>query len=95
MIRCVHPYDDKKRVNVIPSRVEPLLRLVWNESEGIVHKVPNLKETRDFVKDQLKAMRPDHIRNLNPTPYKVSVSQSLHSDMKKLWEDASPALELA
>lgn len=91
----MHPYDDKKRVNVIPSRVQDLLTLIWDGSAGIVQELKSFETVREFVIQQLKGMRPDHVRPLNPTPYKVSVSQLLHTDMKQLWEDSSPAMELA
>lgn len=33
--------------------------------------LPPLKEIRERCIDQLEQMRPDHMRKLNPTPYKV------------------------
>ena len=43
---------------------------------------------------QLKAMRKDHIRPMNPTPYKISVSSSLYDFMHALWMDEAPISEL-
>lgn len=37
-------------------------------------RFPSLAELRSFVKSQLNLIREDHLRPLNPTPYKVSVS---------------------
>lgn len=33
--------------------------------------LPPLKEIRERCINQLEQMRPDHMRKLNPTPYKV------------------------
>lgn len=36
-------------------------------------ELPSLKKVRDRCMQQLEQMRSDHMRRLNPTPYKVSV----------------------
>ena len=38
----------------------------------ICSPMPPLKEVQDRVKNSLKVFRQDHLRGLNPTPYKVS-----------------------
>ena len=44
-------------------------------------ELPPIKEIRDRCIDQLDRMRPDHMRRLNPTPYKVSYKAIyLHPD---------------
>jgi nicotinate phosphoribosyltransferase len=94
-LRCMHPFGDKKRVNVTPSRVERLLNLIWDGTNGIVRKTPTLSETRDFTIAQLGNMREDHVRSLNPTPYKMSVSADLYAKMHQLWEKNAPPMELS
>jgi len=39
-------------------------------------------------------MRSDHLRILNPTPYKVSVSPHLYDMLHNLWLDESPIPDL-
>lgn len=39
-------------------------------------------------------MRPDHMRELNPTPYKVSVSAKLYDFIHFLWLNEAPVGEL-
>jgi nicotinate phosphoribosyltransferase len=34
------------------------------------------------------------LRDINPTPYKVSVSEELYSYVFQLWEEESPVTEL-
>ena len=43
----------------------------------------------------MKTVRPDHARSLNPTPYKVSVSDQLYSFMHRLWMENAPIGELS
>jgi len=38
-----------------------------------MQRLPDLKEVREHVKESLRTIRPDIKRNLNPTPYKVSI----------------------
>jgi nicotinate phosphoribosyltransferase len=36
----------------------------------------------------------DHLRDINPTPYKVSVSEELYNYVYHLWTEESPVTEL-
>ena len=45
----------------------------------ICSPLPALKEIQDRVKNCLKVFREDHLRGLNPTPYKVSFTILLQS----------------
>ena len=78
-IKCYHPFDDKKRVHVTPARVEKLLRLVWDGANGPTQPMMSYEDVREFTILQLSNMREDHIRPLNPTPYKLSVSHELYT----------------
>jgi len=46
---------------------------VYWENGHIMQRLPDLKEIREYVKESLRTIRPDIKRNLNPTPYKVSI----------------------
>lgn len=91
-ILCHHPFDHIKRVYVTPSRVMPLHQCVW-DGKRIYPQVP-LSESRDYVLDQLRSTREDHLRDINPTPYKVSVSEELYNYVYHLWAEESPVTEL-
>jgi len=91
-ILCHHPFDHIKRVFVAPSKVIPLHHCVW-DGKRIYPEVP-LKESRDYVLSQLRGTREDHLRDINPTPYKVSVSEELYNDVYHLWTEESPVREL-
>jgi nicotinate phosphoribosyltransferase len=91
-VLCHHPFDHIKRVYVTPSKVISLHHCVW-DGKRVSQEVP-LNETRDYVLNQLRSTREDHLRDINPTPYKVSVSEELYNYVYHLWAEESPVTEL-
>ena len=91
-ILCHHPFDQVKRVYVTPSKVILLHHCAWDGKR--VHPEVTLKESRDYVLNQLRNTREDHLRDVNPTPYKVSVSEELYNYIYRLWTEESPVTEL-
>lgn len=93
---CRHPFDSKKRAYVTPATIVPLLRLVWDGQAGGIQPgaLRTLEESRDHVMGQLKGIREDVLRHINPTPYKVSVSEELHALLHSLWELNAPVGQL-
>ncbi|HUL31869.1 MAG TPA: nicotinate phosphoribosyltransferase [Thermodesulfobacteriota bacterium] len=91
-VLCHHPFDHIKRVYVTPSEVIPLHHCVW-DGKRVYPEIP-LSESRNYVLDQLRSTREDHLRDINPTPYKVSVSEQLYSYVYHLWTEESPVTEL-
>jgi len=91
-VLCHHPFDHIKRVYVTPSKVIPLHRCVWDGKR--VYPEASLIESRDYVLNQLRSTREDHLRDINPTPYKVSVSEELYNYVYHLWTEESPVTEL-
>jgi len=89
---CHHPFDHIKRLYVTPSKVIPLHHCVW-DGRRIYPEVP-LSERRDYVLNQLRSTREDHLRDINPTPYKVSVSEELYNYVYHLWTEEAPVTEL-
>ncbi|XP_022883410.1 nicotinate phosphoribosyltransferase 1-like [Olea europaea var. sylvestris] len=57
-------------------------------------ELPPLKLIRERCIKQLDQMRTDHLRRLNPTPYKVSVSAKLYDFIHFLWLNEAPIGEL-
>ncbi|GJN02945.1 hypothetical protein PR202_ga20341 [Eleusine coracana subsp. coracana] len=58
-------------------------------------ELPSLEKIRSRCMQQLEKLRPDHIRRLNPTPYKqVSVSAKLYDFIHYLWLNEAPVGEL-
>jgi len=92
-ILCRHPFVEQKRVAVTAKRVETLHSLVFNK--GFVKKQPSLAEAKEHVKEQLKVMRPDILRRVNPAEYKVSVSNDLFNYLHKMWQTETPVVELS
>ncbi|XP_049935512.1 nicotinate phosphoribosyltransferase 2-like isoform X2 [Nymphaea colorata] len=70
-ILCRHPFNESKRAYVVPKRVEELLKCYWPGKSGKQREeLPPLSKIRERCMQQLDQMRPDHLRKLNPTPYK-------------------------
>nr|GMC57843.1 nicotinate phosphoribosyltransferase 2-like [Ipomoea batatas] len=94
-ILCRHPFSESKRAYVVPQRVEELLKCYWPGSSDKTREVlPPLKQIRERCSEHLSQMRPDHMRRLNPTPYKVSVSAKLYDFIHFLWLNEAPVGEL-
>jgi nicotinate phosphoribosyltransferase len=70
-ILCRHPFVESKRAYVVPTRVEPLYKRYWSSKPGGREKLPSLEDVKKHCMQQLAAMRSDHMRALNPTPFKV------------------------
>ncbi len=92
-ILCQHPFLEKKRAYVTPSSVQCMYNLYWADGE-IKHPLPTWAEARTYAHQQIELLRKDHRRTLNPTPYKVSVTENLFSFMHQLWVDSVPIGEL-
>lgn len=93
-ILCRHPFSESKRAYVVPSRVEALYKCYWAGKSGRREPLPSLLQLRKRCSEQLAAMRSDHMRALNPTPYKVSVSGKLYDFIHFLWLNEAPVGEL-
>jgi nicotinate phosphoribosyltransferase len=81
-ILCRHPFEETTRVYVVPSRVIPLHRLVWDGGRLLPRETPSALRAR--VSAEIGLVREDHLRPLNPTPYKVAVSEALYAYMHEL-----------
>ncbi|XP_041974948.1 nicotinate phosphoribosyltransferase isoform X2 [Aricia agestis] len=93
-VLCRHPFQESKRAYVIPSKVEHLYKVYWKDGRICVHPKP-LSEVRERVQASLRTLRQDIKRNLNPTPYKVAVSDDLYSFIHDLWLQNAPIGELS
>mmetsp|Transcript_1374 Transcript_1374/g.1836 ORF Transcript_1374/g.1836 Transcript_1374/m.1836 type:complete len:548 (-) Transcript_1374:68-1711(-) len=91
---CRHPFSASKRAFVTPSSVESLHKLVWDCGK-LVQPFPSLQQLKKRAETQLASFREDHLRRLNPTPYKLSLSSKLYDFMHNLWLSESPISELA
>ena len=75
-----------------PSSVQPLHTCVWDGAYQDEYKPPflSLGTLRSYVMEQVVTLREDHMRPINPTPYKVSVSSELYNKLHTIWLDESP-----
>uniref|UniRef100_A0A6G1SBS3 Nicotinate phosphoribosyltransferase n=1 Tax=Aceria tosichella TaxID=561515 RepID=A0A6G1SBS3_9ACAR len=78
-VLCKHPFDPNQQCVIKPNRVEPLLHLWWDGK--LIKKMQSIEEIRTNCLNSLTHLREDIKRFMNPTPYKVSVSDEL---LKKL-----------
>lgn len=88
-----HPFSEQRRAYVKPHEVLSLYKLYWANGK-IQEELPSLKIIREYANEQLNQLRKDHIRDLNPTPYKVSVTNELYEFMHDLWIKNVPIGEL-
>jgi len=90
---CRHPFQEKMRTYVSPSKVTNLHRTFWKDSQ-LQLPMPTLFEIRQKVQSSLQSLRKDIKRNLNPTPYKVSVSVEMYKFLHEMWLENAPIGEL-
>ncbi len=91
-ILCLDPFNEMKRVYVVPNSVLPLYQCVWNGK--VMQNMPSIHAIRNYCIEQLHSIRVDHLRAVNPTPYKVSVSSALYDFIHELWMQEAPIPEI-
>ncbi|MFH4980717.1 hypothetical protein AB6A40_007426 [Gnathostoma spinigerum] len=92
-VLCRHPFLESKRAKVLASRVEKLQLQFWGDGR-ILEELPTLDQMKEHVKESLEHLRKDHRRLLNPTPYKVSVSEKLYDFLHSIWLQNAPIGQL-
>jgi nicotinate phosphoribosyltransferase len=93
-ILCRHPFVERKRAAVTASKVVPLHQTVFQNGQIAEDAMPIFEETTARVAAQLKCTRPDILRYINATPYKISVSNDLFTFLHDLWQAETPVAEL-
>jgi len=104
-ILCRDPSDETKRMLVTPSRVQPLLRLLWKGKaaaatcaeeaiEGEVGHTPDITESKANCERAFRSMPRAITRTLNPTPYRVCLSSDMYDHLHKMIMDNTPIEEL-
>ena len=77
---------------ITPTHVERLLHVVW---DGKTRSAPvSLPDLRKYTQAQIAALREDHLRPVNPTPYKVSLTSELYTFLHDIWNREVPIPEL-
>lgn len=89
---CRHPFMLGRQVTAIPSGVVKLHELVFDGKPTQPQRA--ITDIRQFVLSQLKSLRPDHLRSLNPTPYKVSVSSALYQRIQQMQDSEATQIVL-
>lgn len=92
-VLCRHPFIESKRAHVVPAKVQKLHKLYFKGGESQC-ELPSLEVLRQRVKTSMSELRSDHLRPLNPTPYKVSVTNNLYQHLHSLWLKNAPVGEL-
>lgn len=87
VITAHHPFDRFKYTEVKPVKVEPLLHNLFENAQWLHHE--NLHDIRLRSLERMDCLRPDFTRHLNPTPYKVSLSDHLTEKFDKLFAEES------
>jgi nicotinate phosphoribosyltransferase len=68
---CRHPFMESKRAYLTASRIDELLVPYWQDGHVVRENLQTIEQIKQRVTEQLKCLRSDHKRVLNPTPYKV------------------------
>nr|XP_009857496.1 nicotinate phosphoribosyltransferase-like protein isoform X1 [Ciona intestinalis] len=89
-----HPFNESKRAYVCPHKVELLYTDYWGDN-CLMQSFSTLQETKQIASDSLKTLRQDIKRELNPTPYKVSVTNEMYHFLHDLWLKHAPIGELS
>ncbi|KAH0575552.1 Nicotinate phosphoribosyltransferase [Spironucleus salmonicida] len=95
IIICIHPQDELLRVKILPAKVERLFidyildgKLLYPHKTDnsnfikLIHKT--VEEIRQEVIERMYYLRPDHKRAVNPAPYKVSLSENMSMQQRKI-----------
>lgn len=93
-VLCRHPFQESKRAYVTPAKVERLYKCYFRNGK-VCQPLPTLTEIRNRTQQSLKHVRMDHKRALNPTPYKISVTDQLYNFIHDLWLQNAPIGELS
>lgn len=93
-ILCRHPFQMLTRINMTPAHVE-CLHHVFLENGKLLQPLPTIKELKEFVTNNLKKMRQDHLKLTLPTPYKVSLTSLLYDRFHDLLESMTPVPEIS
>jgi nicotinate phosphoribosyltransferase len=91
-ILCIHPFEETKRVYIIPEEVKKLTNCVWDGKA--IAPLQSLAGIRSNVLDQIKSIRKDYARPINPATYKVSVTMTLYRFIHELWAAEAPVVEI-
>lgn len=92
-VLCRHPNNEVRRVYINPKEIKPLQKL-YVENGKLVEKLPSIHDIKAYCDKELGMLRRDHVRLLNPTPYKVSVSESMYQMMHTMILEHTPIREL-
>lgn len=94
-VTAIHPQNDLIRFMICPAKVYELHAAVLDygkinyphtlaEDGSIQLQHPRAEDIRSYVMSQVITMRPDHLRYVNPTRYKVSVSEGVSARTKRV-----------
>jgi len=92
-VLCRHPFKSEKRAYVTPTRIINLLKPFW-ENGSICGTLPTFGEKKQLIVDEVASLREDYVRYLNPTRYKVSVTEKLFDEFHKLRDSEAPIKQL-
>jgi nicotinate phosphoribosyltransferase len=95
-IKVQHPFVENKRAMIRPVRVVKLLGLVFSDGRPTeeLTSAERIMAARRRCESQLSELRSDHTREVNPAPYKVSVSEQLYDYLRKVLWNEMPITEL-
>lgn len=91
-IKVLHPFEEQKRAFITPEYIKKLLSVVW-DGKNILTDI-SIETSKQRCKNQIASIHACHLRTLNPTPYKVSVSANLYNKLHEMWLSEKPIVEI-
>ncbi|KAF4731504.1 Nicotinate phosphoribosyltransferase [Perkinsus olseni] len=99
---CRHLFDEQKRCYVNPERVKNMLVCIWDHGKASHLSLspktaggdrPDIHSAREQFDKARRSFRQDHLRPVNPTPYKVSTSGKFFDFYRRFWQETVPVRE--
>ena len=87
-------WRDGSSMHSSSSSNETKTSMITSQSQSQKRNVPSLSEIREYTQECLQTIREDHLRAVNPTPFKVSVTTKLYTFLHDLWKSEQPVPHL-
>ncbi|EER16529.1 nicotinate phosphoribosyltransferase, putative [Perkinsus marinus ATCC 50983] len=92
---CRHLFDEQKRCYVRPERVKNMLVCIWDHGTDRLLSPAQFRCCREQFDKVRRSFRQDHLRPVNPTPYKVSTSGEFFDFYRQFWQETVPVREFS
>jgi nicotinate phosphoribosyltransferase len=86
------PFDETARVYVTPTKVEPLLHLLWSKENPVI--IPDLFEAKAYCQKNFDTFPAAVTRCVNAEPFRVGVSSIMYDHLHRMILENTPIDDL-